>query len=142
MATYDLIVADAHDWAAIERSLVACSQGQASDVVFVAEPESLPEAETSIGVLVYSVTGMGQYVLQVYPKALIPIPQDALAMHIAVSAQTKILISSDAEAPQLFLECGPDGKLADVVVDLKKLDEEGILDYRPDAQQNRIDLNP
>lgn len=134
MIRYEFFITDAHDWNAIRQSLLACSQGRSNEVVFVAESELLPVEETTIGVMVYSICGMGQYVLQVLSKNLIQIPHDALAMHIAVNAGTSVLFCADPSFPQRFIECCRDGRIFDVTVDIKKLNNEGIMQYEQDAQ--------
>lgn len=134
-SVYEFIIGDLADWSAVKNSLIACSRGKAADVIFIAGAELLPEADDAIGVVVYTIKGNGKYVLQIYSKNLIKIPSDALAMHLAVSAKTRVLSGNESQDSSAYIEYRQDGTLYDVKVDIDKLDKEDYLVYKMAAQQ-------
>jgi len=126
----DFFITEIGDWDTLSASLIACSEGGATAVEYVGDIEDATGADDVILVVVSHVSGMASYALQLYSGGLIHVPDDALAMHIALATGSTVIFGDETLAPTAYLACRPDGSLAPVTIDGDRLEDAGVLVYR------------
>lgn len=63
MSMYDFILSDAPDWNRLSDSIIACSADKVKRVEYLTSVENITSDDEMISVVVYSIEGMGKYVI-------------------------------------------------------------------------------
>ena len=124
------IIKTPQSWDLISKSLIFCSKNKAVDVEYVTNLEDITADNEVISVYVMGLTGLANYVIGVYGKKLINLPEDTIGMHLASMLGQDVIISDESENPFIFTLLRPDGKMISISVDIEKLDKESILEYK------------
>ncbi len=131
-----LIIKDKTDWAALTKSLKALSRNLANDVRYIAGVDQLSSDICVIDIVVMQVHGKADYALEVHGKSMIDLPDDTVGMHVAVTTGEPVIVPANTAAPNRWLLLSPDGKLEDIDLNVRKLNEQSIVDYEKAEQKD------
>ncbi len=117
-------------WDALTGAVVALTRNRAVDIRYVAGVEELNGLSGVVHIVVMELSGAAQYAIEIHWAGLCDLADDAIAMHLACSIDSEVIISDDDLSPRSWLLLRPDGTLHEIEMDLKQLDEHNRVVYK------------
>ena len=120
MAIKTIFVEQPTSWDAVSTSLRQLSRECARTVRFTGAIEDLEIDFEAIDVVVFGVSGMANYALEIHEKGMLDIPDDTIGMHLACRINANVLVPDEMGFPHAWL-LRPNGMLEQVLLDADKL---------------------
>ncbi len=124
------IIKSPKSWDLIGKVLISCSKNKAIDVEYIKDINDICSNREVISVFVRSLRGLADYAIEVYGKNVLNLPDDTIGMHLAKSLGSNVIISDDKANPYSWTLLKPDGQTISISVDVDKLDNKSILEYK------------
>jgi hypothetical protein len=99
-------------------------------VRYIADIENLSGDPTIVDVVLYGVTGRADYVAEVYGKAVLDLPDDTVGIHLACATGQAVVVARSTPNPYDWQLLCPDGRILDIDLDIEKLDDESVVNYK------------
>lgn len=122
-----LIIKKPGDWETLTRSVKFLSRDKVSEVRYITSVEDLTEDPAVVDIVLMAVTGQADCAIEIYGLDL---SDNAVGMHIAVSTGQPVIIARNTPNPYEWQLLHPDGKIEDIDLDIEKLDEMSLVEYK------------
>ena len=70
------------------------------------------------------------YAIEVYWKGMTDVPEDAIAVYLAATLDSSVIISDDSVNPYSWLLVSPSGQVEIIDLDIVQLDESSTVSFR------------
>jgi len=110
-------------------SVATLTRNRAVDIRYVADVEELNGLPDVVHIVVMGLSGASRYAIEIYWADLCDLAEDAIAMHIACSIESEVIISDDGPSPYSWLLIGCDGTIQKIDLDIEQLDEHNCVVY-------------
>jgi hypothetical protein len=130
MAFNVLIIKKPRRWELVSSSIRALSRNDATEIRYITDIEDLSDDPSVVDVLLMSVTGEADYVMEIHGKSVLALLDDTVATHVAISTGQSVIVGRDTPNRCEWQLLGPDGRVEDIDLDIEKLDEHSEVQYR------------
>ncbi len=125
----------------VSSSIRALARNEATEIRYITDIEDLADDSSVVDVLLMSVTGQADYVMAIYGKSVLALPDDTVGMHMAIRTGQSVIVGRDTINPYEWQLFAPDGRVENIDLDIGKLDEHAEVQYKiakpPDQAENQ-----
>ena len=111
-------------------AIIALTRNCAADVRYIGSDEDLSDDMSIVEIVVIRFQGKADFWLQIYWKGMADLADDAVGMYLANALGSPVIISDDSPSPYSGLLLTPGGTIEKIYLDIEKLDEHSIVDYK------------